>query len=137
MGETIRVCCAILVDKNLVLCAQRSSSMSLPDKWEFPGGKIEPGEQTHEALRREIREELGVEIEVLQEFKSTFHRYSEERHIELIPFLARIIKGSPNPTEHQTLKWVKLGDLKGLDWAEADIPIVNEFIKWKKRLEKD
>jgi 8-oxo-dGTP diphosphatase len=130
MGETIKVCCAILVDNDKILCAKRSATMSLPHKWEFPGGKIEPGEKPEHALKRELSEELGIEIEVLQEFRSNFHRYSEGKQIELIPFLARIVDGNPDPVEHQAVIWLGVNELVGLDWADADVPIVDEFIKW-------
>jgi 8-oxo-dGTP diphosphatase len=133
MGETIRVCCAILMDNNQVLCAQRSASMPLPYKWEFPGGKIEKEEDPEHALLREIREELGVEIEVLRKFGSNFHQYSGAKQIELIPFLGRIIEGEPYPKEHESLIWVRPENLASLDWAEADIPIVDEFVKWFER----
>ena len=137
MEETIRVCCAILMNGGLVLCAQRSASMSLPHKWEFPGGKIEPGEPPRKALQREIREELDVEIEILKEFAGNVHRYSANKIIELIPFLGRIVGGEVMAKEPQPVKWVATDDLHRLDWAEADVPIVLEFVKWYQSVPRD
>lgn len=111
--------------------------MSLPHKWEFPGGKIEPGEPPRQALQREIREELDVEIEVLKEFAGNVHRYSAYKIVELIPFLGRIVGGEVLAKEHQTVKWVATDELHRLDWAEADVPIVLDFVKWYQSVPKD
>jgi len=127
--KVIPVACAIIERDGLVLCAQRSSSMSLPLKWEFPGGKLEPNEQPSEALIREIEEELGVTIQVLQELPVSKHAYVPEKEIHLLPYLCHLPTGeSPIAREHAQLQWIKKEELNKLDWAEADIPILNYYM---------
>ncbi|PSL06392.1 (deoxy)nucleoside triphosphate pyrophosphohydrolase [Cecembia rubra] len=130
MSHTIRVTCAIIFKDQKVLCAQRSEKMSLPLKWEFPGGKIEDGESPEQSLIREIKEELNLEIEILREFQSYTHDYNNGKVIELIPFLARHIGGDLELKEHKQVIWKEIGNLKKLDWAEADIPILEDLLAW-------
>lgn len=101
--------------------------MSHPLKWEFPGGKIEPDETPQSALAREIKEELSVEINILQPLTSVKHDY-KNKAIELIPFLAEISSGNIYLTEHQEYRWLHRNELLQLDWAEADVPVVMELI---------
>lgn len=130
MEKVTQVCCAILMEADRVLCAQRSTSMSHPLKWEFPGGKVEDGESVENALVREIFEELGLEIVLIEKFPSNFHQYSGKGPIELIPFLGKITGGTLDPKEHQSVVWERIGQLRELDWVEADFPIVLEFLDW-------
>lgn len=129
MVKLIRVSCAIILDSGKVLCAQRSEKMDLPLKWEFPGGKIEENESAEECLQREILEELNIEIEVIKQFQSNFHQYSSTKKIELIPFLCCYKKGDILLKEHKSFCWMEVENLSELDWAEADIPIVQEFLQ--------
>ncbi|MFD2203462.1 (deoxy)nucleoside triphosphate pyrophosphohydrolase [Shivajiella indica] len=130
MVKRIRVTCAIILEEGKVLSAQRSEVMALPLKWEFPGGKIEENESPEECLIREIKEELNLEIEIIERFQSNIHSYSPEKEIELIPFLCRSLGGNLVLKEHLNVVWEDVGNLKLLDWAEADIPILNFFIEW-------
>lgn len=124
----ISVTCAIILNnKNEVLAAQRSSAMSLPLKWEFPGGKLEEGETLQDCLKREIQEELNIVISVEREFGKYHYNYPDFG-IELYPFVCHIISGELKLIEHKTFKWLKLNELPQLDWAEADIEIVKDFI---------
>jgi 8-oxo-dGTP diphosphatase len=132
MAKTIRVTCAIIMNNGKILVAQRSEKMDLPLKWEFPGGKIEPNETPESCLIREIREELNIDIELKERFKSNFHTYREDREIELIPFLCGYIKGSLAAKEHGRIEWMAPENLLILDWADADVPIVFDFLKWFK-----
>ena len=103
----IPVACAIIEGPEGVLCAQRSAMMSLPLAWEFPGGKIEAGETEELALRREIREELQVDIIIGQALPYADHSYVEGRVIRLFPFVCRLVDGGdPIPREHAALRWV-------------------------------
>ncbi len=102
--------------------------MSHPLKWEFPGGKIENGETPESALIREIKEELSVEIETGQALGSVKFNYPG-KSIELIPFLALIKSGEISLTEHQAFRWLQKDELQSLDWAEADIPIIEGLIQ--------
>lgn len=125
----IRVTCAIIVEGNKVLCAKRSAHMKMPLKWEFPGGKIEEHETETQSLVREIAEELSVLIAIEEKWESVFFTYPNGVSIELIPFKAAIIQGRPSASEHERIDWVHIAELFELDWAEADIPIVNQVIK--------
>jgi 8-oxo-dGTP diphosphatase len=112
--------------------ALRSARMSLPLKWEFPGGKVEAGESPEEALRREIQEELGLDIEV-RGFLGLGQSTCDGRSIDLSVYEARLLGGDPGLklklTEHARAQWVNASALGELDWAPADIPIVPEVQK--------
>ncbi|MHA6697703.1 (deoxy)nucleoside triphosphate pyrophosphohydrolase [Chryseobacterium sp. A321] len=123
----IHVTCAIIQHDHKILICQRSSTMTLPLKWEFPGGKIEQGESKQECLKREIQEELGLTIEVGQALPSVEHRYPTFE-ITLYPFLCSLKSGALEPLEHAQVEWVSLETLESYDWAEADVPIVKKLI---------
>ncbi|NWK57221.1 (deoxy)nucleoside triphosphate pyrophosphohydrolase [Verrucomicrobiaceae bacterium N1E253] len=125
----INVVCAVIQDDDgRVMACQRSEHQSHAGKWEFPGGKVETGEDPRDALRREIREELGCEIEVGDRLPEVKHDYGDVA-ICLIPFVCRLGEGAePVPHEHAAVRWLEEGDFPSLDWAEADIPIWRHWI---------
>jgi 8-oxo-dGTP diphosphatase len=123
------VTCAIIESNQKVLVTQRSEKMKLPLKWEFPGGKVEKGETDEDCLIREIYEELNINIVIKKKLKSNTHNYSENNAIELIPFLCEIKDGEIKLTEHTNFLWLSKSELLNLDWAEADVPILNEYLK--------
>ena len=99
--------------------------MPLPGKWEFPGGKLEPGESEEACLIREIEEELQIHIKPEQ--RLTPSRWETDSYIiELIPFLCHSFSGEISLQEHKKLVWLEIRELDHLDWAEADVPIVLE-----------
>ncbi len=114
-------------DRNEILCALRSPVMSLPNRWEFPGGKIETGENAFEALEREIMEELGCQITATESFHENIHEY-DSFIIKLTCLKATIIRDSPKASEHSKLIWLKRENLEALKWAPADIPAVHKLI---------
>jgi 8-oxo-dGTP diphosphatase len=127
--QIIDVACSIIEGPEGVLCALRSATMSLPLVWEFPGGKIEPGESAQAALVREIREELAVMIEVLQVLPVSDHSYVPGRLIRLHPFVCRITsEASPVAGEHAEIRWIRKEDLRSLDWAAADVPVLEHYL---------
>ena len=126
----IHVVCAVIEQNGLILCAQRSERMALPLKWEFPGGKIEPGEAEEPALMREIQEELNVDIEILERLPVHDYAYTPEKIIRLIPYRCVIEDVSQlQAREHAELRWVERHQLSELDWAAADVPVVNDVIQ--------
>lgn len=127
--DSLKVSCAIIEMEGEILCAQRSETMKLPLKWEFPGGKKEKNESYKECLKREIKEELGLEIEIVERLPSFTYKFSNEEIIKLIPFRCIALSRDIILTEHQQIKWLGKERLKKLDWAEADIPIVNYYIQ--------
>ena len=130
--NTIPVVCAIIEQDDQVLCALRSERMSLAGKWEFPGGKLELNELPEEALIREIKEELNISIKIIEALPISEYSYVPEKVIRLIPFKC-VIQNNETPvaTEHAELRWVKKEDLQKLNWAEADVPIVLNYIQTK------
>jgi 8-oxo-dGTP diphosphatase len=108
-----------------VLACRRRAEKDAGGRWEFPGGKIERGESAAEALRREIREELSVDIEVGAELTTNDTRVGA-RVIRLTCLRATL--AGPRPTEstdHDRLAWLHPRDLRTLDWAEPDLPAVS------------
>lgn len=130
--KTIPVVCAIIERGNEILCALRSPRMSLPGKWEFPGGKLELNELPEDGLIREIKEELSIDISLIEALPISEFSYVPEKIIRLIPYRCSIINDTiPIATEHAELRWVKKEELLKLDWAEADVPIVLNYIQTK------
>jgi 8-oxo-dGTP diphosphatase len=125
MKNPVPVVCALIIRDDRVLIAQRPAGKHLALKWEFPGGKVERGEEAAAALVREIREELGCEIEIVKALQTSRHRY-ERGEIELIPFICKLTSASsePHPHEHVAVEWVRAEELSGYDLAEADLPVV-------------
>ena len=129
MKKTVKVVGAIIENaQNEVLCALRSHEMSLPNLWEFPGGKVEADENLQEALEREIQEELGCTIDAGSVFNRNVHEY-ETFIIELICVRASLKSGKPKPSEHAILLWLPKEHLTSLVWAPADIPAVEALIE--------
>jgi 8-oxo-dGTP diphosphatase len=125
----IRVTCAIILDSHgRVLCTQRSRTMSNALKWEFPGGKIEGEETPAQAIVREIREELDVELDIVLRGPSSVTRRPDDEIIELIPFVCRIQHGELRLQEHMDARWLAPEALKDLDWSAADVPIVTWWL---------
>lgn len=121
------VCAVIENEAGQILSAQRGPGMSLAGKWEFPGGKVEPGEEPTAALIREIQEELGCTVEIIVPLIPSIFRHSKGT-LRLIPFRCRITHGTPIANEHSALVWAHIRDLGALDWAPADLPIVAEVV---------
>lgn len=123
------VTCAIILNpKNQILVTQRSSTMHLPLKWEFPGGKIEANETPEACLVREIKEELNIDIEIIEGLNANDHQYPD-KFIRLMPFICRQTGGEIILKEHADYKWLDRKDLLDLDWAEADVEVVREYLK--------
>lgn len=124
----LKVTCAVIEQQGKVLCTQRSATMKLPLKWEFPGGKIEANETPEQCLVREIKEELGIDISIVESLPSNIHDYGS-RTIELLPFRCTILHGDIKLKEHQDARWLAPHRLMDLDWAAADIPIVEHYME--------
>ncbi len=124
----INVTCAIIYLNNKILVTQRSEMMKLPLKWEFPGGKLEDGESEIDCVKREIKEEINIDIEVLAKLSNSIFDYGAFK-INLIPFISTYVTGEIILSEHKDYKLLDKTELLNLDWAEADLPIVKEFLK--------
>ena len=121
--SSLQVVCAVIGNETgQILSAQRGPGMSLAGKWEFPGGKVEPGEEPAAALIREIKEELGCTVEIIESLIPSTLRHREGT-LRLIPFRCRITQGTPFATEHSALIWAPLRTQRSrnLLWATAQL----------------
>ncbi|VYU62085.1 NUDIX domain-containing protein [Clostridium paraputrificum] len=129
MKKTVKVVGAIIENSNSeILCALRSPKMSMPNLWEFPGGKIEKGESIGQAIEREIREELSCKVKYIEDFNDNTHEY-DNVIVNLITVKCKLIEGTPTASEHSRLIWLKRENLDSLKWAPADVPAVEELKK--------
>lgn len=132
-GNELRVVCAVIVDETgRYLVAKRPKGKALAGKWEFPGGKVDADEEPRDALCREIREEMGAEIRVTGVLREVLHHYPSFS-IRLLPFLAHVSAGSLRALEHEEIRWASLDELRSLDFAEADVPVVGELFALSRR----
>ena len=113
-------------DGQILICRRRAGQQH-PLKWEFPGGKIEAGEEPGEALRRELNEELGIEIEASDEITRFDYQYPARDPILLIFFRVKRYAGIPENRIFAEVRWVKPADLPQFDFLEGDVPFVREL----------
>ena len=124
--KTVLVSAVVLIDADgRILLAQRPQGKSMAGLWEFPGGKVEQGETPEYTLIRELNEELGIMtgVDCLQPLTFASHSY-DDFHLMMPLFACRSWKGTPQPREGQTLKWVRKDDLKNYSMPPADIPLI-------------
>lgn len=123
------VVCALLEQEGQVLAAQRSREMAHPLLWEFPGGKKEPGETLEEALHREIREELGLDIQITHALPAFPFQYPDGPPLLLYPFCCRPAgTSSPVARQHASLQWLAPTALPLLSWVAADVAILDYYL---------
>lgn len=120
--KTVKVVAAIIIHENKIFATQRGYG-EFKDGWEFPGGKIEPGETPQEALEREIKEELDIEIEV-KDFLETVEYDYPEFHLSMDCFFCSIRSGELVLKEHEAAKWLTVETLDSVDWLPADQGLV-------------
>lgn len=127
--KRVRVVAALIPDPHdaaRFLVQQRLPHASRANLWEFPGGKVEPGETDEAALARECREELEVELRVGRRLWSTAHEYSD-LIVALELFAASILSGTPRPLGAQSLRFCTLKEMRSLPFCEADLPLLDEL----------
>lgn len=127
--KTLSVVAAIIENEHHeVLCALRSPAMSIPNSWEFPGGKVQTGEMPDQAIKREINEELACTIRVDSLFFKSHHDY-DTFSIDLTAIKCSLVSGFPAAHEHSKLIWLKRENLVSLNWAPADRATVEQLAK--------
>lgn len=125
-NPTMTVVAAALVDGDgRVLLQQRAPGRHMAGLWEFPGGKVEPGERPEQALIRELAEELGIETDLACIAPATFASAElGERHLLLLLYICRKWRGEPRPLDATALKWVRPNQMFALDMPPADTPLI-------------
>ncbi len=126
-----RVVAALILDHDRILACQRTRHQTRPLKWEFPGGKIEEGEQPRDALRRELEEELGIEAEIGDEVARIQHEYPSGGAVELRFFEVRGYQGGIENRIFREVRWVERNQLPALDFLEADLKLVRDLAAGK------
>lgn len=127
--KKIEVVAGIIFYENKILCVQRPKNKLnyISEKFEFPGGKIEKNETKIEALNRELLEELNLKVDIKKFFLTVVHQYPDFE-LTMHSFICEVDTKEIVLNEHISLEWLSIKDLKKLDWAAADIPIVNKLI---------
>ena len=117
------VTAALIRDKHKILIAQRGRTKRFGWQWEFPGGKVRSDETPEVCLRREIREELNLDIQVGEHFCTVHHKYPDFQ-IELMAFWCSIVSGSLQLVEHEQVRWVTITEMSQYDFVEADLDVI-------------
>lgn len=126
--KTVEVVAGIVVNAGQILCTQRGKSKLsyISKKYEFPGGKVEPNESNEVALTRELQEELLMVVEVINHYITVNHQYPDFKII-LHAYICHTNSRQLTLTEHLNAKWLNVKQLDSLDWAAADIPVVEKL----------
>lgn len=119
----LKVAAAVIVRNGLVMAARKRAGLHLAGCWEFPGGKIEPGETAEQCLCRELREEFGIGCEIGAFLGESTHAYGQQV-IHLFGYFTTHLAGSFRLTDHDAILWLPPPELPALRWAPADIPLV-------------
>jgi 8-oxo-dGTP diphosphatase len=122
-----QVVAALILRGDEILCCQRTEYQALPLKWEFPGGKIEPGEDPPQALRRELDEELGVQAEIGSKVAQVEHHYHNGNSVELHFFAVERYAGELENRIFREIRWVNRRQLPALDFLDADRKLVEQI----------
>ena len=123
--KTVRVVAAIIIENGKVFATQRGYG-EFKDGWEFPGGKIEPGETPEEAIVREIKEELDTEVEVIELLDTVEYDYPNF-HLSMGCFICKIKSGDLVLKEHEAAKWLTMAQLNDVKWLPADITLIEKI----------
>ena len=126
MADFIKVTAAILFKDHKLLIAQRKARDKLPNKWEFPGGKVENNETPEECLKREIKEEFGIDVSVGEFLGESVYHY-DHISIRLLAYRTFWNTGELKIREHQSIEWVTINQISEFDFAPADIPFVEKL----------
>lgn len=126
--KKIEVVAAIIFFEDEILCVQRAQNKHsyISKKFEFPGGKIEEGESQIDALRRELREELNITVEIISLYLTVEHEYPDFQ-LTMHSYVCKVNTKELTLKEHISQEWLTINELEKLDWAAADIPIVNKL----------
>lgn len=126
--KTVHVVAALIINQDKVFATQRGYG-EFKDGWEFPGGKIEPGETPEQALKREIQEELATQIRVAQPLTTVEYDYPTF-HLSMQCFLCKVEKGNLTLLEHEAAQWLSYDELNSVDWLPADRIVVEGLRKY-------
>lgn len=118
------VVCAVIIENKRVLAVKRSPKQSNPGLWEFPGGKVKPFESDKEALRREIEEELSLDIVVHMTLPAIWWN-ENPKYINLKPYICEIRSGEITLNEHEAFRWLHPTEMSDVEWSPADIPLAD------------
>lgn len=126
-----QVVAAIIIKEDKILVCQRTRHQTMPLKWEFPGGKIETGEQPRDALRRELDEELGIDATIGEEVMRIRHEYKAGSSVELRFYVVRKYAGNMENRIFKDIRWATPSELPSYDFLEADVKLVKELAAGK------
>jgi 8-oxo-dGTP diphosphatase len=126
--KIVKVTAAILEKDGKIIIAQRKRGDPLSGKWEFPGGKMEPGETPAQCLRRELKEEFDIDVTIGDYLGSNIHHY-DHISIELLVFRASWVKGTIRLNDHNAYRWITADQISRFDFAPADIPFADRLSK--------
>ncbi len=128
----IDVTCAVIRnDEGKVLAVRRGQGMDNAGKWEFPGGKVKPGESDEDCILREIHEELGIDIIIIGKLDNVEHNYSDKA-IRLIPFICDTLASKPQLREHEEYRWIVPDKMVTLEMTAADVPVAKQYLMHSK-----
>jgi 8-oxo-dGTP diphosphatase len=129
LPQVKRVVAALIFQDERILVCQRTRHQTMPLKWEFPGGKIEPGEQPRDALHRELEEELGIDATIAEEVARFRHDYKNGAAVELRFYTVREYKGEIENRIFKDMRWALRSELPSLDFLEADLGLVRNLVE--------